>query len=150
LTPIKKKLNRSTKDSKSPWGSEADYRLKNTKWLRYSSNIARRILASIADRSDLNQKILAERIGVKPQYINKVVKGQENLSLETIAKISDALGFELIQFSAYKYSVLNSPKPLPVRFAYQINILKPGVFMQTIEVSQFITTVLPRSSLKFA
>lgn len=33
---------------------------------------------------------------VSPQYVNKIVKGKENLSLETIAKIEEALGISLI------------------------------------------------------
>lgn len=116
MKKIKKKLERATKAKKSNWGDEAAFRMKNHKWLRYSSNIARRILASIEDRKALNQKILAERIGVKPQYINKVVKGQENLSLETIAKLSDALGYELIRFPVYKYN--RAIKKLSVQVGY--------------------------------
>jgi|SRR5450432_1291137 len=121
---IKKKLEKSTKAKISKWGDEAVFRLRNRKWLRYSSNIARRILASIEERKDLNQKILAEKIGVKPQYINKVVKGQENLSLETIGKISDALGFELIHFPAYKYNRKKPKLTLPVGFLNRAMVQK--------------------------
>jgi transcriptional regulator with XRE-family HTH domain len=117
LASIKKKLVSSTKSGKSAWRQDAEIRIKNKKWLRYSSHIARRILAVISERRDLNQKILAEKIGVKPQYINKVVKGQENLSLETISKISDALDIELIQFPSYKYNMAKPVmKDLPVKF----------------------------------
>jgi DNA-binding XRE family transcriptional regulator len=70
--------------------------LKSKKWLRYSSNISRRILSSLEDDANLNQIILAKQIGVSPQYISKVLKGQQNLSLETIAKLSEALKVELI------------------------------------------------------
>jgi transcriptional regulator with XRE-family HTH domain len=77
---------------------------KDRKWLRYSSKIARRVIAELRGNKEINQKQLAERIDVSPQYINKVLKGQENLTLETISKLSDALGVELISFPAYKYS----------------------------------------------
>ena len=40
--------------------------------------------------------------GVSPQYINKVVKGQENLSLETICKIERALVINLVQVPAFE------------------------------------------------
>ncbi len=117
MTNTKKKLISSTKGGKSVWRDDAEFRLRNKKWLRYSSNIARRILAIITDRKDLNQKILAGKIGVKPQYINKVVRGRENLSLETISKISEALGVELIQFPTYKYSLTKKPDTnLPIGF----------------------------------
>jgi transcriptional regulator with XRE-family HTH domain len=122
LASIKKKLVSATKSGKSGWRNDAEFRIKNKKWLRYSSNIARRILATIAERSDLNQKILAEKIGVKPQYINKVVKGQENLSLETISKISDALNIELIQFPSYKYNIAK-----PVSKELPVNFIEPGL-----------------------
>ncbi len=89
--------------------NDAEFRMLNRKWLRYSSNIARRILAILKDNKELNQTLLAEKIGVKPQYISKVLKGQENLSLETIAKLSAALNTELITFPDYKYS---APTPI--------------------------------------
>lgn len=92
------------KNEKSSWSEKAEMRIRNKKWLRYSSNIARRILSAIEDMPDMSQSILAEKIGVTPQYISKLIKGQENLSLETIAKLSDALSVELISFPEYKYS----------------------------------------------
>jgi transcriptional regulator with XRE-family HTH domain len=86
----------------SEWMQDAENGIKNRKWLRYSSNIARRILAAIEDRPDYTQAALAEELGVQPQYVSKVVKGKENLSLETIAKFSEVLGTELITFPEYK------------------------------------------------
>ena len=112
MTEIRKKLSALSKGQKLNWVEKAHYRLKNRKWLNYSSNIARRVLAAFDGEVGLNQKILAEKIGVSPQYINKVVKGHENLSLETIAKLSDALGIELISFPDYKYN--NSNVQLPI------------------------------------
>lgn len=37
---------------------------------------------------------------VTPQYVNKIVKGKENLSLETIWKIEEALGINLISVNS--------------------------------------------------
>ena len=91
--------------NKSSWSKDADYRLKNRKWLRYSSNIARRILAVIEDKDDFSQANLARLLGVSPQHVSKIVKGKENLTLETIANISTVLGTELISFPEYKYSL---------------------------------------------
>jgi transcriptional regulator with XRE-family HTH domain len=85
------------------------YRKENRKWLRYSGSIAHRILAALEDSETVNQKILAEKIGVSPQYISKVVSGNENLTLETIAKISEALGVELITFPSFKDDFLVVP-----------------------------------------
>lgn len=97
-------MNDSKKKRVSAWKEKAEFRLKNRKWLNYSSNIARRIAAVLEESEDLNQKKLAENLDVKPQYISKLLKGEENLTLETIAKLSSALGVELISFPDYKYS----------------------------------------------
>lgn len=78
---------------------------KTMPWLRaYSAKIARRVLAAIEDREDLNQAKLAEALGVSPQQVSKIVQGKENLTLETIYKLSQALKVELISFPDYKYS----------------------------------------------
>ena len=90
--------------NRNSWSKDADYRLKNRKWLRYSSNIARRILSVIEDNDDFSQANLARSLGVSPQHISKIIKGKENLTLETIANISTVLGTELISFPEYKYS----------------------------------------------
>ena len=44
----------------------------------------------------MTQKILAERMGCSQQYVSKILKGRENLSLETLAKIEDALNLRLV------------------------------------------------------
>src|SRR5439155_22632291 len=90
------------------------------KQLRYSSNVARMVNAAIEDSEGLNQKKLAEQIAVSPQYISKILKGEENLSLETIAKLSVALGVELISFPEYEYSK-------------HITISPSGIFVRTVE-----------------
>jgi transcriptional regulator with XRE-family HTH domain len=87
----------------SNWLADAAFRREN-KWLSYSSEIALRILAAIEDKKDFSQSRLAELLGVSPQQISKIVKGKENLTLETIYNISQALDAELISFPEYKYS----------------------------------------------
>ena len=67
----------------------------NRDWVRRSQEIALRMLNSM-DEQNLTQRALAERMGCTQQYISKVLKGQENLSLETLVKIEDALGIELL------------------------------------------------------
>ena len=46
---------------------------------------------------NLTQKQLAELMGCSQQYVSKVLKGQENLSLETMAKIEDCLEISILQ-----------------------------------------------------
>lgn len=100
----------TTKDENSApldnakWLEKAKWRKKNRKWLRYSNKIALRVLACIEDNPGMNQGKLAEMLSVSKQQVNKIVQGKENLTLETIGKLSDALGFELITFPEFKYS----------------------------------------------
>ena len=102
---ISKKTKKELKASKkSAWSKEADFRITNRTWLRYSSHIARRILSAIEDSVGMNQSDLARQIGVKPQYVSKIIQGKENLTLETIAKLSEALKVELISFPPYKHT----------------------------------------------
>lgn len=89
--------------TQSNYLQNAKFRIENKKWLSYSSNIALRVLAALEESEEMTQKSLAEKVGVSPQYINKVLKGQENLSLQTIAKLSEALNIELITFPKFLF-----------------------------------------------
>jgi plasmid maintenance system antidote protein VapI len=66
--------------------------------------IALRILQKIEEIEGMMQKKLAEALGVSQQQISKIVKGHENLTLETISKLSEALDTELISFPEIKAS----------------------------------------------
>jgi len=87
----------------SRWLQDASYRKANKKWLNYSGEIAMRILALIEEDKDMSQTKLAESLGVSKQYVNRIIQGKENLTLENIGKLSDAMGFELITFPTYRY-----------------------------------------------
>jgi transcriptional regulator with XRE-family HTH domain len=41
---------------------------------------------------ELKRADLAERLGVSPQYVSKLLSGTENLSLKSVANIQDRLG----------------------------------------------------------
>ena len=60
-------------------------------WAEYSQLIA----ASMSKR--MTQQMLAEKMNCTQQYISKVLKGKKNMSLETICKIENALGIEIIR-----------------------------------------------------
>lgn len=116
----------NTNNKKSNWVQKATFRKENQKWLNYSSQIARRILAKIDGDKELSQVILAKSLNVSRQQINKIVKGQENLTLETISKISDALGIELISFPDYKYKYSN-----PTQIFTTLNYITRGSFINS-------------------
>lgn len=79
----------------SNWRDEAEQRRQNKVWLRYSQSIAMLMLDKMEDLG-MSQKALATRMNVSQQYISKILKGHENLSLETLAKIEDALHIKIL------------------------------------------------------
>jgi transcriptional regulator with XRE-family HTH domain len=113
-TVNKEKLNKYISREPSDWMAQADYYEVNKDWLNKSAMIAIKILSTLRSQS-MTQKVLAESIGVTPQYINKVVKGYENLSLETICKIERSLGISLIAVPTYESSqvILDSFSTIP-------------------------------------
>ena len=68
----------------------------NRSWLRYSQRIAMMMLYKMEELG-LTQKSVAERMGCSQQYISRVLKGTENLSIETISKIEDALKLDILE-----------------------------------------------------
>lgn len=72
------------------------WRIENHHWLAKSGEIAFNVLEAL-DAYGWSQKQLAEKLGVSPQQVNKIVKGHENLTLSTIAKLEQVLGISLIE-----------------------------------------------------
>ena len=63
---------------------------KSEDWVCHSQAIA----ATMSNRMEelgMTQRALAEK------YVSKVLKGRENLSLETLCKIENALGIKILQ-----------------------------------------------------
>ncbi len=73
---------------------EIQFRNANREWMRRSNRIATKILIALKEQN-LSQKTLANRMGVTPQYISKLVKGKENFTLETCTKLEAFLGIEI-------------------------------------------------------
>lgn len=91
----------SKKDS--GWLAKAQWREDNEDWLDISFSIAVKILSALSanKKSDStlpkNQKELAEAMGCSAQYVNKLLRGEENLQIETICKIQRILDIKLIE-----------------------------------------------------
>ena len=82
-------------ETPSQWREEAEWRRENKDWLRYSKRIAVMLL-SYMKREHLTQSAMAERLDCTQQYVSKILKGTENLSLETLAKLEHATGERLV------------------------------------------------------
>ncbi len=89
------KLNKiSTPDS--TWKKESAYIQENRAWLHESAKIALIVLRALKDKS-ISQKDLAGIMGIKVQQVSRIVKGKENLTLQTICKLEQALRINIIQ-----------------------------------------------------
>jgi antitoxin component HigA of HigAB toxin-antitoxin module len=80
----------------SKWREAALERRANKEWLSYSQHIAMLMLDKM-ESMGMTQKSLAEIMGCSQQYVSKILKGKENLSLETLSKIESALGIAILQ-----------------------------------------------------
>ncbi|MDR2681219.1 MAG: helix-turn-helix transcriptional regulator [Tannerella sp.] len=89
------KLRKYQSKTPSKWRTEAVYRAENRSWLRYSQHIAMLMLDRMEELG-MTQKALAEQMCVSQQYISKILKGHENLTLDTLAKIEDHLHINVL------------------------------------------------------
>ena len=106
-------LNKLTEGKVSNWHEKAEWRRRNANWLNKSAQIAVSVLEQLRIM-EMSQKELADAMGVTPQYVNKVVRGNENLTLETICKLESILGISLIEIKSqptHTEDEQNSAKP---------------------------------------
>lgn len=111
-------LNKHKSGTPSKWKEDAEYRRKNASWLMYSAMIALQVKQRMAEIG-VTQVMLAEKLGCTQQHISMLLKGKNNLTLETIAKLEEALEFSILRdyliprgYSAYKSdrpTLLNEP-----------------------------------------
>lgn len=95
MNSIVEKLNEYKSSTPSKWRQEAEFRIANKSWLRYSQHIAMKMLDKM-EELQMTQKVLAKKMGCSQQYVSKILKGRENLSIETLCKIEDALQITLL------------------------------------------------------
>jgi plasmid maintenance system antidote protein VapI len=51
-------------------------------------------------------------MNISPQQISKIVKGQENMTLETISNLEIALGIQIIEEVDQKRSLVSKKRPM--------------------------------------
>ncbi|MCF2498174.1 helix-turn-helix transcriptional regulator [Dyadobacter chenhuakuii] len=92
---ILQKLESVTAGKASQWKERAARKAENPKALEKSRIIAINILAQLR-KLGMSQKDLAEKLHVTPQTVNSWVKGNSNFTIDTIVRIEEVLGVELI------------------------------------------------------
>lgn len=136
---ISAKVKKVSGRTPSRWGQQAQFLLDNQKWLDYSARIALRIDARIEDHPELTQAALAKALNMSKQQVSRILRGDQNLTLKTIAKLSEVIGFELISFPSYKDSYLQMGSYIPSsRSAIVIPIIQLPEAKRSYTVNQSI------------
>lgn len=100
----------------SLWRKAAEARQDNKAWLFYSRLIAMQMLDAM-EQQGITQQQLAERMSCSQQYVSKILKGRENLSLETICKIEHALDLKIFPVADGKSKAIRKVSKLAKRAA---------------------------------
>lgn len=74
---------------------KSDELKKNRNWLQMSRMVALALRYHLR-KAGIRQNVFAEMLGVSPAYVGKLLKGNENLTLETISRIQDLIEEDLI------------------------------------------------------
>lgn len=88
-------------NEQSGWLDKFLYYKANKSWLDKSAMVAVNILEALKTKG-WSQKDLAQKMKVSAQQVNKILKGQQNLTFETISKLENALEISLMEIIDYK------------------------------------------------
>ena len=88
-------LIKNQSDTAGKWREEAEYRRRNARWLRYSAMISLQVRDRMSEIG-MTQVVLAEKLGCTQQHISMLLKGKSNMTIETIAKLEEALDIDII------------------------------------------------------
>lgn len=133
------KLEAIVSKQPSKWVEESNFRLENKEGLRYSQQVAVRILRTLREKK-LSQKDLADLLKVTPQTVNKWVKGSENIGLFTIGRIDKALGIKLMHVFENNNGVVISSTNI-VKISNQVHSFLNDI--EKIMVAEKDTKVIP-------
>lgn len=95
---LQEKLDVLTAKNKSNWLQQATTRKEAANWLKHSQYVAIKV-NSYLKKHQIKQIQLAKMLAISPQQVSKILKGKENLTLVTIAKIEEVLGIEILVYS---------------------------------------------------
>ena len=81
---------------RSTFVEDVKWRQANASWLKRSRRVAYAIMDYMQD-NHLTPKDLAQKLGVSPQYVSRVLSGKMNFTFKTISAIEDCLQLELFR-----------------------------------------------------
>ena len=83
---------------------DAKWRQENEVWLKWSRGIALSIVAYMQANS-LSRSDIANKLGVSPQYVSRILSGTTNFSFKSIAEIERKLGISCME-AAMAWTIL--------------------------------------------
>lgn len=102
------KLRKLAKPRNEAGERRARFRMESYGWRRMSQDVALAIFHHLREKG-ISQKKFAEMMGVSAPYVAKLLKGTENLTLETIYKIEEALETEIVHINHPYETVITVP-----------------------------------------
>ena len=84
---------------RSTFVDDAKWRRDNASWLKHSRRVAYAIMDYMQE-NQFSRNDIAEKLGVSPQYVSKILSGKANFSFKTISEIEECLGIEVFQAAA--------------------------------------------------
>ena len=107
---------------------EIEFRKNNKAWLAISERLALKIRRILREES-ISQYELAERMGVSPAQVTKILSGKENLGIKTISKIEQALEVNLIEIPMPEScESLELSAQISIRTQQPIKYIRKGTF----------------------
>ncbi|OYU79737.1 MAG: hypothetical protein CFE23_12595 [Flavobacterium sp. BFFFF1] len=139
---IREKLLKNSKVDKD-WIKEAKARVQNEEDLDVAFSIAVKILRAMKTKN-LSQKQLGELFDVSPQYISKLLKGKQNLTINSANKFGRLLGIKLLEVPKdfdvqpkkviFKYIYMDHPVEISKLSSYARNQPKPYIAQKPTEM----------------
>lgn len=90
------RLRKYESPTPSRWREDAEWRRANRSWLRRSQSVAMKML-DMMEKMKWTQQQVADKLGCSQQYVSRIVKGSENLTLEMLSKIEDEIGISIFK-----------------------------------------------------
>ncbi len=78
--------------------ASVQYRIENADWLQLSATIALKI-RKLLRQQGMTQVEFADRLGVTPPQVSKLLSGKINFELKTLVNIQHAIGQSIIDVS---------------------------------------------------
>ena len=83
-------------ETPSTFIEDAKWRQENEVWLKWSRGIALSIVDYMQENG-LTRSDIANKLGVSPQYVSRILSGSTNFSFKSVAEIERKLGISCME-----------------------------------------------------